>query len=55
MVSKEKLAELTDLVNPVIQWISDNCDPHTVVIVDYERFDLFQAVAGGTIGYYKKD
>lgn len=41
MISKEKITELSELMTPVIQWLADNGDPHTIIIADFERFDLY--------------
>ena len=53
MMNKEKTTELSDLMKPVIQWLADNGDPHTIVVADFERFDLYRAEAGGAIGYFR--
>lgn len=47
MTNEEKVTELSELMKPVIQWLVDNGDPHTVIIADFERFDLYQGQAGG--------
>lgn len=52
-MSKEKTTELSELMKPVIQWLADNGDPHTIVVADFERFDLYRAEAGGAIGYFR--
>lgn len=54
MLNEKKLTELSELVKPVVEWLANNCDPHAIIVVDFERFDLYQAEAGGAIAYFKE-
>ena len=42
----EKREELKQLLTPLMEWMKQNCDPHTILIVDQTGFDLYQASSG---------
>lgn len=50
----EKFKELGDLVTPIIHFINENFDPHTCIVIDNERFDVYQGLCGSGIGYMRK-
>lgn len=54
-MSQEKIKKLGELASPIIQWLNDNFDPHTVVVIQFDRADVFRAECGAGIGYFKKD
>lgn len=43
--------ELLLLMRALVKWLKDYGDPHTIIIVDSERFDMYQGVTGGDFGH----
>jgi hypothetical protein len=37
--------EFNDVVRPVMKWISDNCHPHTHIVIDSINAELSEGVA----------
>jgi len=35
-LDKDKINELRDLSKPLIAWLEQNCNPHTLVLIDAE-------------------
>lgn len=42
----EKFQELGELTRPVRDWLAKNGDPHTKIIVTYNRADLVRELVG---------
>lgn len=53
-MKQEKFTELQNLMAQAIQFINDNCDPHTIIIIQNDRFDVYGGKCGGGIGYFEK-
>lgn len=41
--------ELFELVKPVIEYIHENCDPHTILVINDYRADLYRAECGTAV------
>ena len=54
-MTQEKFTELQDLMAQAIQFLNDNCEPHTIVIIQNDRFDVYGGKCGGGIGYFEKE
>lgn len=52
-MKQEKFAELQNLITPVFQFINDNFDPHAIVIIQNDRFDVYRGECGAGIGYWR--
>lgn len=54
-MSKQQMVDAAKLISPVINWLNANFDPHTVIIIQNDRFDIYRGEMGGGIGYFKKE
>lgn len=54
-MTHEKFVELQNLMAKAIQFINDNFDPHTIVIIQNERFDVYSGKCGAGVGYISKN
>lgn len=52
-MNKQLLDNLGQLITPVIEFLNDNFDPHTIIIIQDDRFDVFRGEMGSGIGYFK--
>lgn len=48
-LNNEQIDEFKRVVQPLINWLEDNCDPHTIIIVRDDRAELY----GGLVGMPK--
>ena len=53
-MTKEEFNELVTLVAPIVKYINEHYDPHTCIVIDNERFDVYQAACGGGVGFIRK-
>lgn len=53
-MNKQFWDNLGKLIAPVIEFLNDNFDPHTIIIIQDDRFDVFRGEMGSGIGYLKK-
>ena len=53
-MNKQLLDNLGKLIAPVIEFLNDNFDPHTIIIIQDDRFDVFRGEMGSGIGYLKR-
>ena len=53
-MTQEEFNELATLVTPVIEYINKHYDPHTCIVINNERFDIYQAICGGGVGFIRK-
>ncbi len=54
-MSQEKIKKLGELASPIIQWLNDNFDPHTVVVIQFDRADVLRAEFGAGIAYFLRE
>lgn len=54
-MTQEDFNELTTLVTPIIDYINKHYDSHTCIVIDNERFDVYQAACGGGVGFIRKE
>lgn len=52
-MNKQLLDNLGKLITPVIEVLNNNFDPHTIIIIQDDRFDVFRGEIGSGIGYFK--
>lgn len=52
-MTQEEFNELATLVTPIIEYINKHYDLHTCIIIDSERFDVYQAACGGGVGFIR--
>ena len=45
-LTNEQKKELEQYVQKIAEWLRENADPHTRVVIDSERFDVVQDVYG---------
>ena len=50
-MTQKEIKELTELVKPVSQWLNDHGTPHSIVVVELDRFDLYEGICGGGLEY----
>ena len=48
---QEDIRELAGLVKPVSQWLNDHGTPHSIIVVEQDRFDLYDGRCGGGLMY----
>lgn len=53
-MTQGKFTELQDLMAQAIQFLNDNFDIHTIIIIQNNRFDVYGGKCGGGIGYFEK-
>ena len=41
ILTPEQGESFTESARPLMKWVSENCDPHVTVHVDYARAELF--------------
>jgi hypothetical protein len=49
IISLEQLSSFSTSAQPLIQWLKDNCHPHCKAIVDSERAELVEGIAGHVV------
>lgn len=54
-MTQEKFIEFQNLMAQAIQFLNDNYDPHTIVIIQNDRFDVYSGKCGAGIDYFKKE
>ena len=54
-MSKEKVDQLLVVASPVVEFIKDNYHPNTIVVIQYDRVDLYTAEIGGGIKQENKN
>ena len=55
ILTEEQRKEFEKAVKPIMKWLSDNCHPHTKVIVDYSRAELVEDIATLVTEEFVKD
>ena len=45
ILTERHLKELREAAMPLMQWLHDNCHPHTTIIVDSEHIELLEGLA----------
>ena len=50
-MTQEDIKELAGLVRPVSQWLNDHGTPHSIIIIEQDRFDLYEGKCGGGLVY----
>jgi len=53
--SKEKIQSFQQVAEPVIQWLNENTDPHTSILITVDRADLMSGEIGFPAKRYIKD
>ena len=46
IVKKNKVEEFEELTKPLIEWLQENHDPHTKILIDYNRAELLEGKMG---------
>jgi len=54
-ITKEQSAEMLEAAKPLIQWINENCHPHTQIILDQTHVQLLEGVASNMTKEFLKD
>jgi hypothetical protein len=52
---RERAKHFEEIIRPIIEWMNDNCHPHTKIIVDCTSAELVEGVTGFTTEDYLKD
>lgn len=52
---RERAKDFERIVRPVIEWMNENCHPHTKAIIDCTSGELVEGVIGFTTEDYLKD
>ena len=55
VLSDEQRKSFEAAAEPLMAWLSDNCHPHTAVIVDYGRAELVEGIAVHVTEKFIKD
>ena len=45
IITEEQHSQLEKVVRPVIEWLGENCNPHTSIIVDTTNAELVEGIA----------
>ena len=45
IITEEQRAEMGRVARPLIQWLNENCNPHTQIVVDCTRVELLEGCA----------
>jgi hypothetical protein len=45
-LNKQKLDELEELSCPIIEWLIDNCHPHTMILIEDDHVKVLEIEAG---------
>lgn len=48
IITEEQHSQLEKVVRPAIEWLSENCNPHTSIIIDNTNAELVEGIA--TVG-----
>lgn len=51
-MTPEEFKELKELAKPLVKYLNEHHDPHTLIIIDYSRVDIYQGKAGIPIEDY---
>lgn len=54
-LTEEQRNEFVAASEPLMKWLSDNCHPHTTVIVGYNRAELVECVTTHITAKFIKD
>ena len=55
ILTKEQTKEMLEAANPLMKWISDNCHPHCVAMVEAGSVELAECVAREITNEFIKD
>jgi len=55
VLTKEQIEQLEEVVKPVMEWLSNNCHPHTTVIIDVTNAELVEGIATVVTQEFVKD
>ena len=50
--TKEKMEELKELAKPLVKYLNDNHDPHTIIRIEYDKVTLLTERTGIPIKDY---
>ena len=54
-ITKEQSEQILEAAKPLIQWINENCHPHTKITVDHTSVELMEGVATNRTVEFLKD
>jgi hypothetical protein len=54
-ITKEQSEQMLQAAKPLIQWINENCHPHTKITVDQTSVELMEGVATNRTEEFLKD
>ena len=55
ILTKEQTKEMLEAAKPLMKWVSDNCHPHCVAVVDFDSVELMESVARQLTEEFIKD
>jgi len=55
ILNKDQFEEFKRLSDPLVKWINDNMDPHSMIIIDCDSAKLMDGVASHVTTQYIKD
>ena len=54
-MTAEQRAQFEALSRPLIQWLNDNCHPHTTIVIEPDSAELLEGVSAFKTTEYIKD
>ena len=55
MLTKDQIAEFEKLANPLMEWLNENCNPHTIIIIGVDSAQVYSGEAGVFTEKFIKD
>lgn len=43
-MTDKQIKELEEKARPLLEWMAENCNPHTYAIVDYSKIELVEGI-----------
>lgn len=55
ILTEEQRESFLEAAKPMIKWMNDNCHPHTEVVIEHDRAELYEGVAAVNCKEFLKD